>query len=371
MTGLDFLVRKDRLTETELREATVAPLTDGQVRLAIERFSFTANNVSYAATGETLNYWAFFPAPEGWGRIPVWGFATVAESAHPEVALGERIWGYYPMSTQVVLEPARVSRRAFHDGALHRQALHAIYNQYTRCSVDPWHDDGWEDVEALLRPLFATSWLVDDFLADQAFYGADTLLLSSASSKTAYGTAFQLAKRTGIEVVGLTSARNRDFCASLGCYHRIVGYDELHEIPAGSTCAYVDFAGDATVRANVHTRFAGLKYDCSIGATHVDNFGTSKDLPGPRPQFFFAPSQAGKRMEEWGPAVLTERLVADWGAFRARVARAPDPWLTVSHHFGPDAVPAIYAQVLAGRGDPRVGYILSLHGGQETPQVRQ
>jgi len=364
MTGVDFLVRKDRLTDTDLRQASTAPLTDGQVRLAIDRFSFTANNVSYAATGDTLNYWAFFPAPEGWGRIPVWGFATVAESAHPELAAGERIWGYYPMSTHVVLEPARVSRRGFYDGALHRQPLHAIYNQYTRCSVDPWHEDGWEDVEALLRPLFATSWLADDFLADQTFHGADTLLLSSASSKTAYGTAVQLRRRGGLDIVGLTSAANRAFCESLGCYSRVVTYTELDRIAADAACVYIDFAGNGELRSAIHTRFANLRYDCAIGATHVDQRGSGKGLPGPRVVFFFAPAQVAKRIGEWGEAELMGRIVGDWKTFSRMVMRPPAPWLTIEQHRGPAAVRAIYTQVLAGGGDPRVGHMLSLADGK-------
>ena len=47
-------------------------------------------------------------------------------------------------------------------------------------------------------------------------------LLSSASSKTAYGTAFQLAKCEDVHVVGLTSARNVAFCQSLGCYDAVL-----------------------------------------------------------------------------------------------------------------------------------------------------
>jgi hypothetical protein len=369
MTAQEFVVRRDHLATAAIRALPASPLAAEQIRLAIDRFAFTANNITYATTGDSLGYWGFYPADDGWGRVPVWGFATVAESRQPQVDVGETFWGYYPMATEVVLTPARVSQGGFVEGAAHRTALPDIYNRYARCRVDPWHVAGGEDLEALLRPLFATSWLLDDFLADNAFFGADTLLLSSASSKTAYGTAFQLAKRAGIEVVGLTSARHRGFCASLGCYHRVVGYDELHEIDSGSACAYVDFAGDAAVRASVHARFANLEYDCSVGATHLDDIGSSKGVPGPRPQFFFAPSQAGKRMEQWGAAVLTERLVGDWRAFRARVVQTPDPWLVVSHHFGPDAARAIYAQVLAGRGDPRVGYILSLRGGEETARV--
>ena len=360
MTRLDFLVRKDRLAATDLREMTDAPLADGQVRLAVDRFAFTANNVTYAATGDTLNYWAFFPAPEGWGCIPVWGFATATESMHPQIAAGERIWGYYPMSTHVVLTPARVSLRGFLDGALHRKPLHDVYNQYTRCGVDPWHTEGWDDVEALLRPLFATSWLVDDFLADQAFFGADTMLLSSASSKTAYGTAVQLRRRAGIDVVGLTSTANRAFCESLGCYSRVLTYAQLDAIAADADCLYVDFAGSADLRSAIHARFANLKYDCAIGATHVDRRGGAKGLPGPRATFFFAPAQVAKRIGEWGQAALMDRIVADWKTFSRQVMSPPTPWLTIEHQRGPAAVQAIYARVLAGHGDPRVGHMLSL-----------
>jgi hypothetical protein len=360
MNRTDFLVRKDNLAITEFRQAPDAPLAEGHIHLAIERFAFTSNNVSYAAAGDTLHYWDFFPAPEGWGRIPVWGFATVTESAHAEIAVGEKIWGYYPMSTHVVLEPAKVSRNGFLDGALHRKPLHAIYNQYTRCNVDLWHTDGQEDVEALLRPLYATSWLAVDFLADNAFFGANTLLLSSASSKTAYGTAVQLRRHSGIQVIGLTSAANRAFCESLGCYSHVLTYEQLNEVAADTQCVYVDFAGNAKLRSAIHNRFANLKYDCLIGVTHVDQQGSGKGLPGPRVAFFFAPEQVAKRIEEWGNAALMERIVTDWKTFILQVTSPSAPWLTVEHHWGPDAVSAIYAQLLAGHGEPRVGHMLSL-----------
>jgi hypothetical protein len=37
-----------------------------------------------------------------------------------------------------------------------------------------------------------------------------------------------------------------------------------------------------------------------------------------------------------------------------------ETWLTVQQHHGKPAVEAAYAQVLAGRGDPRVGHMLEL-----------
>ncbi len=63
----------------------------------------------------------------------------------------------------------------------------------------------------LVRPLFITSFMLADFLQDNAFFGARQLLISSASSKTAYGTAFCLAEERAMELLALTSVRNRGF----------------------------------------------------------------------------------------------------------------------------------------------------------------
>ena len=100
----DFLVAKTDLRRTELREVEPPPLADGEARLAIERFALTANNITYAVFGEAMRYWDFFPGPEGWGRIPVWGHARVEASNHPDLAVGQRFYGYYPMSTHLVAE---------------------------------------------------------------------------------------------------------------------------------------------------------------------------------------------------------------------------------------------------------------------------
>jgi hypothetical protein len=213
--------------------------------------------------------------------------------------------------------------------------------------------------------LFITSWLIDDFLADNDFFGAaghdkGVMLLSSASSKTAYGTAFQLAQRDRIEVVGLTSAANVAFCESLGCYQRVLSYDQLNRIAAESSCIYIDFAGNAALRREIHTRFADLKFSSSIGGTHVEQLGGAKDLPGPRATLFFAPAQIKKRSAEWGAEDLEKRLLDAWQGFVAAVRNPRAPWLVIEAHHGTDAVKAAYAEVLSGRGDPRIGHILSL-----------
>ena len=372
MTTIDLLVRKNQLSTTEIRHSDDTPLTHGDIRVRIDTFALTANNITYAAFGDAMQYWSFFPVnpPDdaNWGRIPVWGFGSVTESQHPDVNVGEKLYGYYPMSSSVVLTPTRGSPSGFDDGAPHRAGLHAVYNRYLRCNADPFYTSDTEDTQALLRPLFVTSWLIDDFLADNAYFGAAVaggppvvLLLSSASSKTAYGTAFQMAQREGIEVVGLTSEANVAFCESLGCYHRVLTYAQLDKIQADAPCVYVDFAGNAGLRLAIHTRFTHLAYSCAIGGTHVMQLGSGKDVPGPKATLFFAPAQIKKRSAEWGANALGQRLVSAWRAFVATTSNPEAPWMTVDYHQGPAAVEAAYAQVLAGGNDPRLGFILSLN----------
>lgn len=387
MNTLDFLVRKRQLQTTAWRETPQGPLAEGQVRVRIDQFALTSNNITYAAFGDAMNYWQFYPVTAlgggaedaAFGRIPVWGFGSITETAHSGVAVGERLYGYFPMASSVVLQPTRINPASFYDGATHRSELHPVYNQYMRCATDPFYTPQTEDIQALLRPLFTTAWLIDDFMADNQFFGAwradkgpsagkpGVALLSSASSKTAYATAFGLHQRPGIEVVGLTSAGNVAFCESLGCYHRVLTYDQLDEVEADRACVYVDFAGNAALRHAIHSRFINLKYSCSIGGTHVEQLGGGKDLPGPRATLFFAPAQIKKRSGDWGPAEFGKRLVQAWFAFTAKACNLDSPWIRVEHHVGVEQVNAVYAQVLAGRGDPRLGHVLSVQAGQAVP----
>ena len=371
----EFAVCKDQLAQTRLRTKALAPLAGGQVRLAVESFALTANNITYAKFGDAMNYWQFFPTGEdGWGCIPVWGFAHVVESQCDGVDVGEKLYGYLPMASHLVVEPARIKPENFFDGSAHRQGLAVVYNQLVRCAADPFYaatGQAGEHVQSLLRPLFITSFLIDDFLADNDFFGAGepggksgtgaTLLLSSASSKTAYGTAFQLAQRPGVQVVALTSSANVAFCESLGCYSRVLTYEQLGELSQNTPCVYVDFAGSASLRHAVHSHFKQLKYSCSIGGTQFEprsDGAAAAHAPGPKATLFFAPAQIKKRGSEWGAKGLEERLLAAWQGFTARVTRPEAPWLVTQVHQAPAAIDAVYGEVLGGGGDPRVGHII-------------
>jgi hypothetical protein len=222
MSSWDFLVAKADLRQTRVAPADPPPLAEGQARLAIERFALTANNITYAVFGEQMRYWDFFPGPEGWGRIPVWGHARVEASTHPDLAVGQRFYGYYPMSTHLTVTP-RKTRAGFADLAAHRADLPPVYNQYQAVGAA----SPAEDYQALLRPLFITGFLIEDFLDENALFGARSVVLTSASSKTAISLAFQLRQRGQARVVGLTSARNAAFVEGLGYYDQVVTYDAV------------------------------------------------------------------------------------------------------------------------------------------------
>ena len=68
----------------------------------MDSFALTANNVTYAASGDVLKYWRFFPVDDAWGLTPVWGFGTVTESRAEGVVEGERVYGFLPMASALV-----------------------------------------------------------------------------------------------------------------------------------------------------------------------------------------------------------------------------------------------------------------------------
>ena len=334
----------------------------GEVLLSIDSFAFTANNVTYAMFGDAMNYWQFFPTGEAdWGMIPVWGFATVAASRVDGLAVGERFYGYLPMATQVIVQPGRVTSGGFVDAAEHRAALPAVYNQYARCSTDPGYHAAMEGQQMIMRPLFFTSFLIDDFLEDNQFFGAERVVLSSASSKTAYGTAFCLSQRKNVEVVGLTSPANLDFVRGLGCYHEVLMYDEVGDLSVAVSSVYVDFSGNVALRRDLHTHLGdALKYSASIGGTDWQHLGKVGELPGPRPTLFFAPSQIKKRIADWGNPTLFGKLGAAWKDFMVPVTRPDQPWLRIVRATGLDASQAAMAEVIFGKAKPDEGHVLSL-----------
>lgn len=364
---MDIEVRRDSLADVRVVASAPAELEEGQARLAVARFGLSANNVTYAVFGEALRYWEFFPASRqagedgAWGRVPVWGFAEVVASRSPDAEPGERLFGYLPMSDQLVITPGRRDGRTVSDLSPHRRGLPGAYNSFQRCGADPVYRPERERAQMLLYPLFFTAFVIDDFLADHGDFGASQVVISSASSKTAAGTAFLLSRR-GLSVVGLTSPAHRNFVDGLGVYAATVEYgSEARLDPVASV--FIDVAGDAAVRAGVHGRLGDhLGHSMLVGGTHWDRPAAAVGpLPGPKPAFLFAPDQIAKRTGDWGAEQLAARVAAAWEQFAGWV----DGWIRYEVVDGPDAIVGAYRALLAGGVDPTVGYCCTPGGGGE------
>lgn len=350
-----FEVDRNQIDQTRIDRAEAAPLAPDHVRFRIESFALTANNVTYASAGSFLGYWEFFPAPDPWGRIPAMGHAQVVESAVDGLEPGGRYFGFYPMADQVDIEVTVTGTGLWASGA-HREAHAPAYRQFGDLSVDPTHDPAREPHVALMRGLFMTSFLAEDLLDDADNHGADATVVTSASSKTSIALAWCLQRR-GTPAIGLTSARNRAFVERLGCYDTVATYDEVAQLDAGQRVTVVDMAGNAAVLHAVHAHYGdNLAHSLTVGATHHDADASAEPLPGPTPEFFFAPAQIEKRNADWGPGEVMARIGAEWNEFAA----FSDGWLEIVEIEGPDAVAAAYDDVVHGRRSPAEGLICSL-----------
>lgn len=358
----DFLVRRADFAECKSVAAERPGDTEleaGQVLLRVSKFAFTANNITYAVAGDTLSYWSFFPAEEGWGRIPVWGIGVVTESKCEDVLEGGRFFGYFPMSTYLAVQPEKVRPQGFVDASPHRQDLPPTYNQYSLMTPELGFDETYDDYVVLFRPLFMTSFLLDDFFAENDLFGSDMIVLSSASSKTAFGLAHLLAQdgASQRDIVGLTSPRNKEFVEGLGCYTDVITYDEIESLPNDEPAAFVDMAGNAEVLTSVHHHFGDqLKHSCLVGITHWKQYRPTEGLPGAEPAFFFAPDRIRKRTKDWGAGGLQERFAKAWDAFMPPVA----DWIDIVHGQGEDDVEQVYLATLEGRAEANAGHVLSL-----------
>ncbi|HET7885896.1 MAG TPA: DUF2855 family protein [Bradyrhizobium sp.] len=361
MNATDFIVARHDLQQCRFIKTRLpdpSALAEGALLVKVARFAFTANNITYATLGDQLKYWQLFPAPEGFGNVPVWGFGEVVVSSHPAVAPGERLFGYFPMSSHLVIDATDVTKRGLRDAAPHRQGVAPVYNAYARVTGNKDFEGLDGDHQALLRPLFMLSFLVDDFLREHQFFGARRVILSSASSKTAFGLAHLLHSSTEpIHVIGLTSAGNAEFVRSLGYYHETVLYDDVESLPKDVTVAFVDMAGNSGLRVRLHHHFRdAMKYSGQIGLTHRSFSPDEPELPGARPAWFFAPDQIRKRAKEWGPGGIDQRFGAAWSAFAPELPQR----LTVIESRGPAAVKQVYQDTLRGRIPPAQGHILSI-----------
>ena len=254
---MHFEIDRTNITKHRFVETSVPSLQDGEVAMALQEFALTSNNVSYALSGDFLDYWGFFPTEDGWGRLPVMGFGVVTASANADIAVGTRYFGFYPAADHHVVLASATSG-GFVDIGAHREKHAMAYRTFDRAADDAAPGD---HAYLLLRGLFMTSFLAEDFLFDNGMFGAGQIVISSASSKTAIALAHSIRARGNTHCIGLTSSGNVDFVNAVNLYDEVATYDSISSLADWAPTVYVDMAGNLSVTSQVHEHFGdALKY---------------------------------------------------------------------------------------------------------------
>ena len=345
-------------TNVVTRDINISDLQQDEVLLETDSFGFSANNITYAALGFKMGYWGFFPAKSdndddevhGFGIVPVWGFATVKASCHSDIKVGEKVFGYLPMASHWVIKAGKVAPHGFSDIHEKRKSISPVYDQYIRCAADPSYNKDREAWQLNFRPLYMTSFVLDDYVAEKA--KGEILLLSSASSKTALGTAQLLkdqkaSRNASYKVVGLTSTSNVDMVKTSGCYDEVYSYDDLNALTSDSSNSrywLLDFAANGTLINNLSELLGdNLSEVTLIGATDWK----AEEKPNPKllnAEIFFAPARVKLRQGEWGHEVFLAKYASAWKHFAEKVS---DQFYEQSH-CGTDAITRLYLETLNG-----------------------
>lgn len=333
-----------------------SPLPNGGARLQLQLFGLSANNITYAAMGDgPLGYWDFFPAPTGWGCPPCWGFADVIESSAAGVATGMRYYGYYPIAETLDVLPINVDGSGFTDGAAHRAGKAAIYNRYHLTSADTHYNPAFEREQVLFRPVFGAGW----WLADFAHRGnPETVVMSSATSKSALIAARQLGKLGKHYLIGLTSAKNTSYLRDTALYDEALSYDDIASLTAKGGTTYLDFLGRDALTSKVHEILGErLVRSVMFGATDwTDKAGgvqpSRATLAGPAPEFFFTPSYREARLAE--DPTLSAAVQRDIHEFYG----SSHKFVTIHDLHGIDAILSCWMRLLTGGVSPSQGLAL-------------
>ena len=360
---------KTDLTKTRIASGNFDPtnLEKGEISLKIESFAFTANNITYGLAGDMMGYWKFFPSlddPQNqWGCIPMWGFAKVIYSNNENIKVNERLFGYFPPSTSIILNPIKISDKNLTDGKDHRKDLPPVYNNYVRLSGEENYDSAMDNVRALLFPLHITSFCLCDILQNESYLGASQIIIVSASSKTAIGLAQGLKDESEApKVIGLTSSKNLNFVESLGCYDEAIPYDKLERVNCDVQSVMVDMAGNREILGKLHSSLGNKMIKCiTVGMTHWDNETTADDTMGQlmnreRTEFFFAPDHIQKRISDWG----TEGYNQKTSSFMDTRAEQSKSWMNIKEVSGLDNFLSTYDNVIQGDINPNEGIIVNI-----------
>lgn len=350
---------KYELTETPTENRSIEA---GQILVKIDRFAYTANNITYAATGDLIRYWEFFPSTgtqkEQMGVIPVWGFANVVDSKVNGIPVGDRIYGYFPPTGHLKMNPIKIQEQRFFEGAKHRSTLPMGYNLYRRVNNEPGYNKKFDNDRALLFPLYLTSYCIWDSLQDKLWHQAEQIVVLSASSKTSIGLGYALkGDHNAPKSIGVTSQRNLELVGKMGVWDKLITYEDVGNIDPSVPTLIVDMSGNNVVMEQLHQQLGEqMKFTLKVGLTHWTKANPNTGTINERNKFFFAPAHIEKRFQDWGPALFDEKI----NTFFMETIKKTSTWLIYNEMKGLEALAKIHPEICQGTRPPTEGVIIKL-----------
>lgn len=273
-----------------LPEADVLPCLQDFIRVRSRILSLTTNNFSYARFGEELGWYSVWPTPRSlpapyndatrYGRIAAWGYGEVIESAHDDVPVGTKLFGYLPIGTlpeELQVKPATCPGHLLEVSERRAARVMPFYNRYI-CHPPQVGLSAERDVrglEALIRPLFEAGFLLNRYTfagpetkplhplghglpwtAEQADIADAVLVLLAASGKTSLSLADQLRHARNRDalprkVVAVGSEVSRAFTRRTGLFDEVLVYGDIDRedladvlaLDKATKAVLVDFGG--------------------------------------------------------------------------------------------------------------------------------
>lgn len=217
------------------------------------------------------------------------------------------------------------------------------------------------------QPLFWTSYWMEDNLHETGYRGLQNILISSASSKTAFIVAYRIHLRRksskgafNAKIVGLTSASNVEFTRKLGFYDEVYSYDQVAQVKSSGAAEewlYIDVSGNQSLNADI-AKSVAPKLTVSLGMTSVEGGDATNIAKGDTSEWesFFMPEWLAVRLKQVGAKGLKEMQKVAW----AQLMDDCRSWVQIDTYRGERDVLAAYLKTVKGGVSPDRGQMFTL-----------
>ena len=242
----------------------------------------------------------------------------------------------------------------------------------------------------LYRPLFWTSYWCEDWMFSSKYRDANQIIISSASSKTAFCLAYLIKKRitkgdiSNVTLTGITSKSNLGFTRGLHLYDKVLEYDSFASLKPTSgngKWIYADLAGNENFNDRLFSHLgSNLVAGIALGLTNLSpSAPDASSIKWSTNTFTNTPSNAGKKeleqffMPEWLNVRRHQFSIEEISALQNRawkdLMKDCGSWVKMKHISGGDAVKLAYGKVTKGGFGPDEGMIWSLWDDQPSSKL--